>query len=147
MDNRIVDRQMNRLTLVVTGPSSVAREWTSPAETTNLMFLDSFQWLESMIASGSELDIARVVLESGAASPTEFLSLLAKCGEDFRGDVLLVDASGGGFLSAIGRGGERLLYSPTRDDVNFYLWAQGLTKLHPDELLQHPAAWSAIAHA
>lgn len=140
-----MDHPMNRLTLVVTGPSPSQREWVSPAETTSLMFLDSYQWLEAMIASKSELDIARVVLDKGAASSTDLLRLLVSCGEHFRGDVLLIGPDGGGFLSAIGRGGERILYSPTQTDVEFYLWAHGLVKPGQEHLVDHPVVWTAAA--
>lgn len=120
-----MNRHPNRLTLVV--DTIAERGWTSAAATTGLLYLDSFEAVKQMMSGGAELDIERVILESGSADAADFLTLIANFGEEFGGDLLLIGADGGGFLSAIGRGGERVLYSPTERDVDFYLAIHGLT--------------------
>ena len=120
-------RHSPRLTLIVLGSMSKERAWTRAAESTDLIFLDSFDALAGMMSGPAQLDIERVVLENGSAGAAQFLSLLASVGEEFSGDLLLIGGDGGGFLSAIGRGGERVLYWPSRNDVNLYLAVHGLT--------------------
>jgi hypothetical protein len=61
-----------------------------------------------------------------AATAAEFLELLAALPQEFTGDALLVSETHA-FLSAIGRGDGRVLYTLRPEDVDFYLDANGLT--------------------
>ncbi len=45
---------------------------------------------------------------------------------ELSGDILLIHDNGAGFLSATGRGGDRVLYALTAHDVRFYLETQDL---------------------
>jgi len=66
------------------------------------------------------LDVERLIIDH-AASAEMFLKLLAGLPAEFSGDVLRIDDDGSGFLSATGRGGDRVLYALKPDDVRFYL--------------------------
>src|SRR6185436_11999642 len=66
------------------------------------------------------LDAERVILDRGVSAET-FLEILATLPQEFSGDVLRIDERGCGFLSATGRGGDRVLYALKPDDVRFYL--------------------------
>lgn len=70
-------------------------------------------------------EIARVILDR-AVDATGFLRLVCNLPVGFRGDVLFVDWSGQGFLSAVGRGDDRVLYSLSAEDVDFYRSVHGL---------------------
>lgn len=117
-----------RLTFIVTNPWGIERPWTSAADTTKLFFLDSFQALDDMLRKGSELDVERVVLDSGAATASQFLALMA-AHPGFSGDFLLVGPGSDGFLSSTGRGGDRVLYALSGEDVGFYLSIHALTEV------------------
>ena len=65
-------------------------------------------------------DVDRVVID-GTASPVEYLEFLAALPHTFVGDVLYMRAGGNSFLSSTGRGGDRLIYSLTPSDLEFYL--------------------------
>jgi hypothetical protein len=73
-----------------------------------------------------ELDIERVILD-GIGSPQAFLELLASLPATYAGDVLNIDDGGRAFLSATGRGGDRVLYALEPNDVSFYLELHGMT--------------------
>ena len=68
----------------------------------------------------SESDVERIVLDR-CSTESEYLSLLAELPLEFTGDVLMIRESGTSFLSATGRGGGRILYALTDEDVEFYL--------------------------
>ena len=74
-------------------------------------------------ASGD--DVERVVIDR-TATAAEFLELLAHLSEKFAGDVILIRDDGTAYVSAVGRGGGRVLYALRTDDVRFYLETHGL---------------------
>jgi hypothetical protein len=83
------------------------------------VFVNSLQVVKLALAS-PDLDIERVILDrSGTAQ--DFLEMLATLPPDFRGDLLMISDDGSGFLSATGRGGDRVLYALKKSDVAFYL--------------------------
>jgi hypothetical protein len=70
-------------------------------------------------------DVDRVLID-GTASAIEYLDLLTTLPSSFLGDVLYMRAAGSSFLSTVGRGGDRLLYSLTSSDLEFYLQTNAL---------------------
>ena len=69
-------------------------------------------------------DVEGVIID-GAASATEYLHLLATLPTAYAGDVVLIDDDYA-FVSATGRGGDRVLYTLRAEDVQFYLEAKML---------------------
>lgn len=66
------------------------------------------------------LDAERLIVDRAACADT-FLAMLASLPAEFSGDVLRIDEAGAGYLSATGRGGDRVLYALKPSDVRFYL--------------------------
>ncbi|HEX7150953.1 MAG TPA: hypothetical protein VF618_05655 [Thermoanaerobaculia bacterium] len=118
-----------RVTLVARSRSTPDRDWDdSHSSATRTIFVDSFAVLKYAIRTGivdMEIDIERVVVDR-AATPADFLELLSALPHEFSGDVILISENDGAFLSATGRGGDRVLYSLAPKDVRFYLEAHGL---------------------
>ena len=109
----------------------IARETTKPAVDWNysrlarqrVAFLDSISVLRfALTASVREvgLDVERVIIDR-AGNAEDFLELLARTPSQFAGDLLFIREDGGGFMSATGRGGDRVMYSLSQEDVRFYL--------------------------
>jgi hypothetical protein len=73
------------------------------------------------------LDIERVILDR-STDAAEFLKFLASLPPEFSGDVLLITDDKGAYLSSSGRGGGRVLFSLTSDDMAFYLSTHDLTE-------------------
>lgn len=113
-----------RITLLAANVRTPDRDWDdSPFASTRIVFVHSFKVLRYAIAGGVDdmrLDIERVVIDN-AATPAEFLELLATLPPNFGGDVLLIADGGGSYLSSPGRGDGRVLYSVSDADVRFYL--------------------------
>lgn len=111
----------HRLTLIACHD---AADWSYHAEiATRISFLDGGELLRFEILSAlsePDLDIARVIIDR-AATAEDFLDLLANLPVEFSGDVVRIDQNGAGFLSAAGRGGDRVLYALQPKDVRFYL--------------------------
>lgn len=94
----------------------------------------------SLLAALAEetLDVERVILDD-AGTPEMFLELLTRLPSTYTGDVLRIDRFGRGFLSATGRGGDRVLYALEPDDVRFYFAANALLPGQSAELLEMTA--------
>lgn len=73
------------------------------------------------------LDIDRVIVDK-AATPLECLHFITQLPHEFAGDVLFILDGQKAFLSASGRGGDRLLYGLSQSDVAFYLATHGLLR-------------------
>jgi hypothetical protein len=76
-------------------------------------------------AAVSTFDIARIILDR-TATTDEFLHLLASLPAEIAGDVMLLRDGGDGFLSATGRGGDRVLYALSPPDIAFYIQTNNL---------------------
>jgi len=113
-----------RITLVTYEKGGIERSWRSSDDATSrVVFLDSLRLLRSTIESPliySDSDVERIVLDS-CCSEAEYLSLLAALPHQFTGDILMIRSDSTGFLSATGRGGDRILYALSSEDVQFYL--------------------------
>ena len=123
-----MSNDQRRITLL-TRKSGSERNWNHSNEAgSKIVFLDSLAMLRSTIKSpmvGNDADVERIVLDR-CATDSEYLSLLAELPQEFNGDVLMIRAGGASegaanFLSATGRGGDRILYALTDEDVEFYL--------------------------
>ena len=113
-------------------------DWLEDALDTRIAFLDAGPDLRlsiDAVLNEPTLDVARLIIDD-AATADVFLEILAALPAHFSGDVLRIDGMGCGFLSATGRGGDRLLYSLRPHDVRFYLYAHGLVRTDDRELLE-----------
>ncbi|HWW62853.1 MAG TPA: hypothetical protein VN181_15875 [Thermoanaerobaculia bacterium] len=127
-----------RITLVARGPASPPREWNLASDAhSRVIFADGFSLLQYALRNAMtefDRDVERVILDR-ATTATQYLDLLATLPHEFTGDIMLVRHDDSGFLSATGRGGDRLLYSLKSDDLLFYLAAQGLVGAMPLRLI------------
>ncbi|HEX8155129.1 MAG TPA: hypothetical protein VF698_18500 [Thermoanaerobaculia bacterium] len=119
-----------RITLVLRNGSSPERQWEASHDAPNrLIFVGALTVLQYALRNAlSEFnrDVERVVLDR-AITAAQFLDLLAAIPVEFRGDVLMIRYDDTAFLSAAGRGGDRVLYSLKADDLRFYLETHRLT--------------------
>lgn len=117
-----------RLTLIAraTHKANVDWDYTSCKENA-VAFTASVASIRYALSAGANLgfDVGRVIVD-GAGTADDFLDLLDELPADYAGDVLLIRDDGSGVLSATGRGGDRVLYSASPDDVRRYLEAQNL---------------------
>ena len=116
-----------RVTIVARDTAKPSMDW-SPSGRFGLTFVPSMRALRFALAAAvSEvgLDVARAIVDR-AGDGDEFLDLLATLPAEFHGDVLLVREDGRGILSAMARGGDRVLYALTAHDVRFYLETHAL---------------------
>jgi len=115
-----------RLTLVTRHRRSL-RDWNVSA-TRSLTFLDvnanAVEVLADVVADES-LDVARIIID-GCLTTRDFLDVLTSVPHSNAADILWIDDDGSAYLSAGGRGGDRLLYRLKAHDVDFYLAVHGL---------------------
>jgi hypothetical protein len=118
-----------RITLVARRAGTSARDWDATRDSPNrIIFLEAFPVLRYALTSGvaeMQQDVERVVIDRSATA-SQYLETLAALPAEFNGDVLFIRPDDAGFLSATGRGGDRVLYSLSARDVQFYLEAHGL---------------------
>jgi hypothetical protein len=100
------------------------RNWQCSADAkSRVVLVDSFTVLRYTAGNPLvhiEFDVERIVLDR-STSASDYLALLAELPHAFIGDVLLIREDESGFLSAMGRGGDRILYALSAQDVAFYL--------------------------
>jgi hypothetical protein len=121
-----------RLTIVArNAENSTPLEWNDAPDAARVMvFMDAIPFMKlNIVAALAEptLDTERVILDRTVTAEM-YLELLAALPPVFAGDVLLIGPNGGGFLSATGRGGDRVLYALKPGDVAFYLAAHQLVQ-------------------
>jgi hypothetical protein len=118
-----------RITLIAHEATKPDLDWNYAASgRMSVAFLESVRSLRyALTAAVTEvgLDVCRAIVDR-AGRADEFLDLLTDLPEAFTGDVLLIRDDGAGILSATARGGDRVLYALTVDDVRFYLEAHDL---------------------
>jgi hypothetical protein len=119
-----VPESQQRITLIAREATKPDVDWNySRCRAQRVAFLDSVNALRFALGAALYdvgLDIERIIVDRAAAAD-EFLDLLAGMPAEFTGDALFVRDDGGGFLSATGRGGDRVLYALREYDVRFYL--------------------------
>ncbi len=123
-----------RITLVARNTAKCTRDWdTSNPVGSRLIFVDAVPFLAHAIQGNlGEQDIDRVIIDH-TGNAEQYLHLVASLPQEFLGDVLYVGEDGGGFVSAAGRGGDRVMYSVQGQDIDFYLQAQRLLWQSPAE--------------
>lgn len=113
-----------RITLISRHRQLPERKWQhSASASSRIILLDSYTILRSTIAASfdrGEQDVERVILDR-SCSASDYLALLAELPGAFLGDVLLIRDDETGFLSSTGRGGDRIVYALSAEDVHFYL--------------------------
>jgi hypothetical protein len=113
-----------RITLIARQATKPDVDWNhSRARVHRVAFLDSVNALHFALGAALHdvgLDVERIIVDR-AGSPEEFLNLLAGAPVEFTGDMLFIRDDGSGFLSATGRGGDRVLYALGGYDIRFYL--------------------------
>lgn len=108
----------DRTTLVLVAPEEIEQTWRAPGS----IVLTNYALLDAALHAGVTeygREVARVVFDR-SVSAERFLTFLSTLPIGFRGDVLYIQPSGGGFLSAVSRDDGRYLYSLTARDVAFY---------------------------
>lgn len=113
-------------------------DWLEDSPESLIAFIDAGPCLRlsiDAVLNEPTLDVERLIIDD-AATADVFLEILAALPAHFSGDVLRIDGWGCGFLSATGRGGDRLLYSLRPNDVRFYLYAHCLVRTDDRELLE-----------
>lgn len=113
----------NRITLVVRRHGAPPGSWdASLSVESTLMFVDSLTFAGHAIrqAIDDHRHVERVIVDR-SGTPMQLLQLLAALPHEFLGDVLFIQGEGESYLSAVGRGGDRILYSLKSSDVAFYL--------------------------
>jgi len=115
---------MKRITLIARIGTTPNIDWNyTSSASMRVAFLNSVTALKfalDVAVSETQMDIERVIVDrTGTAE--EFLNLLTDLPTAFTGDVLMIRNDGNGFLSATGRGGDRVLYALIGRDVRFYL--------------------------
>lgn len=118
-----------RITLVSRSSSAPERSWLiSRCAPRRLIFVGSFGVIPYALARGVEelgKDIESVIID-GSANAAEYLHLLSTLPTTYAGDVVLIEEESA-FVSATGRGGDRVLYALRPEDVQFYLETKLLT--------------------
>src|SRR5215218_1081946 len=113
-----------RITLIARQATKPDVDWNhSRCRNQRVAFLDSVNALRFALGAALYdvgLDVERIIVDRAAAAD-EFLDLLAGTPGEFTGDVLFIRDDGAGFLSATGRGGDRVLYALSGYDIRFYL--------------------------
>ena len=116
-----------RITLVNTKDRS--RDWRLGDDApSRIAFASFFTLIRHTIDSAfreSGEDIERVIIDR-TATAAEFLELLAHLSDEFAGDLIFIREGDSAYVSAIGRGGSRVLYALREHDLRFYLETHGL---------------------
>jgi hypothetical protein len=136
------------VTLVVRDTGDHRRKWNlTPEANSRIVFADTFSVLQlarDRAWSDRGRDVERIVID-GAAGTLYCLELLAALGSDFVGDVLFVRENLSGFMSALGRGGDRVFYALRAEDVDFYLRTKALLN-NPADIVDVEYPRMAIAN-
>jgi len=113
-----------RITLIARRATRPDADWNyASCRNQRVAFLDSVGALRFALSAALHdvgLDVERIIVDR-AGDSEQFLSLLATAPSEFNGDMLFIRDDGGGFLSATGRGGDRVLYALSDYDIRFYL--------------------------
>jgi hypothetical protein len=113
-----------RITLIARQQFKPDVDWNySTKGRQRVAFVDSTNALRFALGAALHdvgLDVERIIIDRAAESD-DFLELLAAMPPEFAGDALFIRDDGSGFLSATGRGCDRVLYSLAHRDVRFYL--------------------------
>jgi hypothetical protein len=118
-----MSRDPRRISLVGRPQRMPHRDWDDSQDAASrLLFVESLTVLRHAIDHGIEMgvDVERVIIDR-LGDAQKFLELIASLHYDFLADVVFITRDDHGFLSSMGRGGNRVLYALGPDDVRFYL--------------------------
>lgn len=122
-------KDSRRISLVARSESLPHRDWDdSRASAARIVFVETMPVLSHAVRGAlfeMNLDIERVVIDR-TADADQLLTFLSTLPPEFHGDVVFIKHDDSGYLSATGRGGDRVLYRLSEHDVRFYLEAHGL---------------------
>src|SRR5438045_1068159 len=108
-----------RITLLTRGATTASRTWNLSTKSQNrVIFVNAFSMLPHTLEHTSQ-DIERILIDC-SVSATSYLEFLSQLPPDFLGDVVYMCGEHNSFLSSAGRGGDRLLYTLTPADLEFY---------------------------
>ncbi len=114
----------DRITLIARAAAKPDVDWNyNRSRQQRVAFLDSVNALRFALGNALYdvgMDVERIIVDR-AGNSDEFLTLLAGTPAEFCGDVVFIRDDGSGYLSASGRGGDRVLYALTANDIRFYL--------------------------
>lgn len=117
-----------RVSLVVRNEESFWDAWSEDSAQVPLRFVTSLHEALCAVSAGvhgAGAEIGSIVVDR-AAPADAVLDLLAALPAEFTGDVLYIRRDRSGLVSAMARGGGRVIYALAPDDVQFYLGANGL---------------------
>jgi len=118
-----------RITLISRAKTAPPRAWLNARNAPRrLIFVESFGVIPFALARGieeMEKDVECVIID-GTATASEYLHLLSALPPSYGGDLVLIHDDCA-FVSATGRGGDRVLYALRAEDVQFYLETKMLT--------------------
>lgn len=124
-----MNNDTRRITLVSRHAQLPERKWERAlAAPSRVVLLDSYTILRHTVSASVvhlEADVERIILDR-STSASDYLALLAELPREFNGDVMMIRDDETGFLSSTGRGGDRILYALSSDDVRFYIETHGL---------------------
>lgn len=106
-----------RITLVSSNSPRLCRRWRTASPSDRRLIFTPARLIPHALEF--DQDVERIILDSGAAA--DYLALLSTLPVQFAGDALLIQADDTGFLSAMSRGGGRVLYALRAADIHFYL--------------------------
>ncbi|HYM60354.1 MAG TPA: hypothetical protein VEZ11_05625 [Thermoanaerobaculia bacterium] len=120
-----------RITLISTERTSSPFRWGfAPDSENHIIYVRNPAMIGHALVTGlDELgrDVQRVIIDH-SISADEFLDLLSTLTDHFPGDILFIHSEEKAFLSSSGRGGNRLMYSLSAADVQFYMRAHYLVE-------------------
>lgn len=123
-----------RATLVLSTTTNPLLDWsTVQAEDSRVIETRNLNLLKESLhlaLRDVDVEVVRIVFDQSidAEGWLEFLSDLPS---GTRGDILFIAASGKAFLSAVGRGDERVIYKLMDADLGFYLSVFGIRDAEP----------------
>ncbi len=112
----------DRVTLLLEVDSSI-RDWDEISDSRNIVHVESFALLEAALDTKlcrASIEFAAVILDRSVTA-AKYLELLAGLPAGFRGDVVLINHDGTGFLSAVTPNDGRLLYRLSTKETDFYV--------------------------
>ena len=142
LEGAIMTTDPRRVTLVARHPGIPFRNWDiSHHAPSRVIFVDTFTMLRFAVEHGIELarDVERVIIDR-TGSATQYLDFLASLPQEFLGEVMFVRGDGSAYLSSVGRGGHRILYSLSENDVSFYLDTHNLMHFEIQVEIEAPEA-------
>lgn len=112
-----------RLSLIARSAAASRRDWKCGSAVRLIPFIEGD--CTPGVALGGilhdpSLDLARVIVE-GVSETRSFLNVLASMPPGSGVEILWICDDGGGYLSSVGRAGDRVLYGLQPADVRFYL--------------------------